>query len=49
MRNVFLYRHYGHKMLQGLVLQREFTGLWNKVIPVKDRHPLEKIIKKMVQ
>ncbi|XP_044192173.1 uncharacterized protein LOC122970175 [Thunnus albacares] len=42
-------RHYGHKMLQGLVLQREFTGLWNKVIPVKDRHPLEKIIKKMVQ
>ncbi len=36
-------------MLQGLAHQREFTVLWNKVIPVKDKLPLEKILKKMRQ
>ncbi|CAK6949696.1 uncharacterized protein LOC122970175 [Scomber scombrus] len=40
-------RHYGHMMLQGLVQKREFMGLWKRVIPVKDRPPLEKILKKM--
>ncbi|XP_044027057.1 TOG array regulator of axonemal microtubules protein 2-like [Siniperca chuatsi] len=39
-------RHHGQKMLQGLAYQREFMVLWSKLIPVKDRRPLEKILKK---
>lgn len=45
--NVFLHRTYGHKMLQGLAVQKEFLDLWTKIIPVKDRRPLEKILSKM--
>lgn len=49
MRNAFLPRLHGMKMLEGLVHQRDFMALWDKVVPVKDRRPLEKILKKMRQ
>ncbi|XP_078123180.1 TOG array regulator of axonemal microtubules protein 2-like [Sander vitreus] len=42
-------RHYGQKMLKGLAHQKEFTVQWDRIIPVKDRHHLEKILKKMRQ
>ncbi|XP_018529340.1 uncharacterized protein LOC108881720 [Lates calcarifer] len=42
-------RLHGMKMLEGLVHQRDFMALWDKVVPVKDRRPLEKILKKMRQ
>ncbi|XP_070702987.1 uncharacterized protein [Pempheris klunzingeri] len=42
-------RRYGQEMLRGLSRQSEFMDLWNKIIPVKDRHPLDKILRKMRQ
>ncbi|KAF1381372.1 hypothetical protein PFLUV_G00153250 [Perca fluviatilis] len=42
-------RHYGQKMLKGLVHQKEFTVQWERIIPEKDRRPVEKILKKMRQ
>ncbi|XP_018530902.1 uncharacterized protein LOC108882726 [Lates calcarifer] len=42
-------RLHGQMMLEGLAHQRDFMVLWDKVIPMKDRRPLEKILKKMRQ
>ncbi|XP_028422434.1 TOG array regulator of axonemal microtubules protein 1-like [Perca flavescens] len=42
-------RHYGQMMLQGLAHQKEFIVMWEKIVPVKDRSPLQKILKKMRQ
>ncbi|GLD62046.1 uncharacterized protein AKAME5_001380100 [Lates japonicus] len=42
-------RLHGQKMLEGLAHHRDFMVLWDKVIPMKDRRPLEKILKKMRQ
>lgn len=35
-------------MLQGLAQQKEFTVLSNTLIPVKDRRPLEKILRNLM-
>ncbi|XP_031179200.1 uncharacterized protein LOC116067048 isoform X2 [Sander lucioperca] len=42
-------RHYGQNMLKELAHQKEFTVQWDRIITVKDRHHLEKILKKLRQ
>lgn len=49
MRDVFMHRYHGQRMLQGLYHQDGFLDLCDKIIPVKDRRPLEKILNKMRQ
>ncbi|GLD65383.1 uncharacterized protein AKAME5_002931600 [Lates japonicus] len=39
-------RHHGQNILQDLVLHGDFLHLWTKIIPEKDRRPLDKILKK---
>ncbi|XP_018546535.1 uncharacterized protein LOC108893160 [Lates calcarifer] len=39
-------RHHGQSILQDLVLHGDFLHLWTKIIPEKDRRPLDKILKK---
>ncbi|XP_049457834.1 TOG array regulator of axonemal microtubules protein 1-like [Epinephelus fuscoguttatus] len=40
-------RHHGKQMLQGLAQQKEFPDLCDRIIPVKDRRPLQKILRMM--
>ncbi|XP_031177275.1 uncharacterized protein LOC116065776 [Sander lucioperca] len=40
-------RHHGQMMLQGLAHQKEFMVMWERIIPAKDRSPLQKILKKI--
>ncbi|XP_059206166.1 TOG array regulator of axonemal microtubules protein 1-like [Centropristis striata] len=42
-------RHHGQAMLQGLVHQKDFIALYDKVVPTADRRPLQKILQKMRQ
>ncbi|KAI9540883.1 hypothetical protein NQZ68_036219 [Dissostichus eleginoides] len=42
-------RHHGQILLQGLAYQNEFSAMWVKIIPMKDRVPLQKILQKMRQ
>ncbi|KAL7381787.1 hypothetical protein ABVT39_011275 [Epinephelus coioides] len=40
-------RHHGKQMLQGLAQQKEFSDLCDRILPVKDRRPLQKILRMM--
>ncbi|XP_034748655.1 TOG array regulator of axonemal microtubules protein 2-like [Etheostoma cragini] len=42
-------RYYGQKMLKGFAHQKGFAALLDRTIQVKDRRPLDKILKKMGQ
>ncbi|KAK1880059.1 TOG array regulator of axonemal microtubules protein 1 [Dissostichus eleginoides] len=42
-------RLHGQSMLLVLSRQEEFSVLWHNIIPMKDRHPLQKILQKMRQ
>lgn len=46
MRNTFLRRHHGQIILQELALHKDFLNLWTKIVPEKERRPLDKILKK---
>ncbi|XP_032378899.1 TOG array regulator of axonemal microtubules protein 1 [Etheostoma spectabile] len=40
-------RHHGQMMLQGLAPQTDFMAMWEKIVPAKDRGPLQKILRNL--
>lgn len=46
MMNALLHRHHGRTMLHKLADHKNFRSVWTKIVPDKERHPLEKILRK---
>lgn len=46
MRTVIFHRYHGQTIIKKLALHKDFMNLWMKIVPEKDRRPVEKSLKK---